>query len=810
MLSSVALSVAALGLVSVLVDTDPASTRANESYDTAIERARAATFNDPAAALVHADNAIALANIEENPSDYALALWIKSDALTRLGKPAAAHELINLARDNLENPRSGLAGRLDLTDGRALSSLGRSGDALLSLQRAYGIFERNGETEGMAKALTGIGVLLLEAGRYEHALEAFDEAAGLEVADDLAFAIDHNRAGIHRDLGAYDIARSLFEKNLERVEGSGSPYLLGSTLILLADAEVKSGNLEKAKEYQGRAAVFEGNPSFAPWRPFLGMVDAKIAMAEGDLRSADLALDLVFRGYDFENPSAQLTEIHQAAFDLYEKTGRTADALKHLKALKAAQSSTDRQMAKSNFALLNAEFLASRKDLEIERLQRSELETKIEADRRATRLKILAATIGSVGAAGLALLLGLHLSAERKAAKKLAASNSSLKEALETKTRFLASTSHEIRTPLNAILGMGHVMLEEEQDHSRLARTKTIVDAGELLLSIVNDILDVAKMEKGGFDLDLRPTSLSDVVEPVAELHRSANGQKGVALETDYDENHGLYETDARLVTQAVGNLIANAFKFTEAGTIAVRAHRLPEYGFEVEVKDTGIGIPAEEIDRIFESFRQVDGSATRQYGGTGLGLAIVKNIAEALGGTISVKSEVGQGSCFVMRIPARYRELTDTEEAFRRRNEEPRSRPHAMTQVRVLVAEDNEVNQLVMTTILANEVGYLEVVKNGLEAVQRAAERQFDVILMDHHMPVMSGLEATKAIKRLEDIPIIGVTADVGQEVHRTLLDAGMNSIVTKPFAKEMLLNAIEGSVLMAPTDRSRKKISS
>lgn len=367
------------------------------------------------------------------------------------------------------------------------------------------------------------------------------------------------------------------------------------------------------------------------------------------------------------------------------------------------------------------------------------------------------------------------------------------------KDKFLSTMSHEIRTPMNAVVGLSNILLQENPRNDQVENLQTLKFSADLLLSLINDILDYSKIEAGKIEIEKIRFDLLLVVSSIRNALRTKADEQGIQLQLNIDQDIPQFVIgDQVRLSQVLTNLIGNAIKFTTKGSVTISLKLIQQeaqqYTIRFIIKDTGIGIPKDKFQKIFNSFSQAETNTTRKFGGTGLGLSITKRLLELQDSSIQLESEVGKGSTF-------YFDLT-FEKAIQETNQ-----PKAVVQKskdfeifnqeNILLVEDNKINVMVAKKFLSKWNLCIDVAENGAIALDKIKEKNYDLVLMDLNMPVMDGYTTTQEIRKMPDpiyqkLPIIALSASAIDGFRRKAFEAGMTAFVTKPFNPEELYQTL------------------
>lgn len=375
---------------------------------------------------------------------------------------------------------------------------------------------------------------------------------------------------------------------------------------------------------------------------------------------------------------------------------------------------------------------------------------------------------------------------------------------VKAKRRFLANISHEIRTPMHAIMGLSDQLNATELNAEQRKFSSVIKESSHALLDIINDVIDISKIEDGKLKIASVIFSIREVFYGSIELFREAARNKGLEVTVSFDDTLSKnYLGDPSRLRQVLHNIISNAVKFTETGSIALRCFKGDGSLVVFECLDSGIGMNEKMKQRLFEDFSQEDDSFERRYGGSGLGLAISKELTTLMNGHISIESEKNKGTTVRIELP--FQEAAEPDSP--RPNAPASEKNKGLSSMKILVAEDNRFNQLLMQVMLNNHSIQFDMVDNGKQAIEKLSENEYDILLMDVQMPEMDGIEATKRIRKEKgnSLPIIAITANAIEEELNQYLQDGMTDYITKPFDEQKLIEKVEEYRLFAEQKRSK-----
>ena len=762
--------------------------------------ADAAINTDPEKALASARAAGRVATALPDPRTRALAStragWLQGEALLRVNRPEEAKPIIASALASVVLVERGgkLHGDLLRSSSAVEGMSGQAQKALADLQEAHGIFAKLGENRAQAMVLQDISTIYLDARDHERALK-YNAQAAEAYAGDPAFTLTlHNNSGeILKEMGRFDGSIALYRKALKLT--GGNRVLEARILTNLATAQLRKGDAALANTTADRGLAAGGG---SEWEPFLWGVKAQIALAQNRPEEAQRFVERAFAGVDLAATTPLYRELHETASGIYQARGDHAAAFAHLAAFKRVDDELREIAVSTNAGLMTARFDFANQELSIARLKAGQLQRDVALERSKARLSTI--TLYGLGAALAVAALFLagalwSLFSIRRSRNEVARANDTLstvngelETALAAKTRFLATTSHEIRTPLNGILGMTQVMLHDRDLGEVLRdRVKIVHDAGETMKALVDDILDVAKIENGTVAIDRSELALRDMLSGVSRLWAGQAAGKGLTLTVDVDACPERIMGDERRLRQIVFNLLSNAIKFTESGSVSLRA-TADDGVLTLSVGDTGIGIPDDQLEAVFTSFHQVDGGTTRQYGGTGLGLSICNDLVRAMGGSIALESVLGEGSTFTVRMPV---ELPAAPAAAAPSG----AWPDTIADARILVVEDNPLARSIMSAALRAEVGSVIAVA-GAEAAAAVVGQRFHHAVID-----CAALEKIEDATRL--IGDITQGADGGTatllaavrpdpEIYASYVRAGATQLLNRPIAPADLLTAL------------------
>ena len=782
-------AIGALALVSATAWATPDPRQAQ--FNAAVGAAKDRMLDNPQATAIAAQRAeplaAAISDRRARGLAMATALWLRAEALYRLENLAEAAPLIERAHTLVRAAAPGGKVEADvlLTRGSINGKQLRVAQALSDFQNAHRLFHANGDPRHEAIALICMANLYFDAKDYDSALHWLDEASDAFPADPgLAYAIWNTRGLVLQDQNRFAEADGAFRQALRNARTKNSSALEAMFLRNIARNQLLAGKVDAADRTIAAArakSAGEGD------RTQVDALAAQAALQHGDFARAGRLIDRAFAGIDPAHTDARFRYAHLTAVAAYRALHRDSSALAHLDALKRLDDEATKLATQTSSALMAAQFGSANRDAKFSRLRDAErLRVARDALQRARTERTLF-LIGGGAALAIMCLLAVALVTIRRSRDQvraanddLAVTNGALGKALAAKTEFLATTSHEIRTPLNGILGMTQVMLADRQLTGPTRDRLTVVHgAGLTMRALVDDILDVAKMETGNLGLDVAPFDPAACIREATAIWAEQATAKGLGFTVDFDRCPARVEGDAARVRQIVFNLLSNALKFTATGEIGVVIEAAPGAPLRIAVSDTGIGIASDKQAEVFESFRQADTSTTRKFGGTGLGLAICRNLAEAMGGSVTVMSEVDRGSTFTVTLPLPVLDAV----------------PEAAVPVTgptVLLVDRNPIARAMLRTLLAPHAGEIVFAATIGEVFAAGAVTH---VLIDGATAKAEGDAPAFLAQVLTATPGAAATLlwSPGNEDDRDALSAlGLAHILVKPIAGAVLIAAM------------------
>ncbi|MDO1501414.1 ATP-binding protein [Winogradskyella maritima] len=684
-------------------------------------------------------------------------------------------------------------------------------DAKDNLEKAKDIAISINDRKSVGFIHTKLAKLHFFVDESDKALSALAKATEIQrdINDNPNLALTYNVQGyIHNSRGEYTTALEYFNSARSLFNDEGLDKYLSELTLNEARSYYHLENFKASKDKLEEVIISAKKHDQQRTLSTAYILSAKVAMK---LDNLDIAMEQAEEGLQLATQIESQENINDAYLtmsQIYEAQQNFKDANVYLnRHLKLSDSLLNIQ--RENLSPeKQAQYVTKYRNAENKNLkeQIDEADAEENLSRITTILSISLITILSLLTLSLYKNNNIRLRTNNMLHKKndeLIVAKEKAELASKTKANFLSTVTHELRTPLYAVTGLTNMLLEEEPKEKQIPHLKSLKFSGDYLLTFINDILQINKIEANKVELDPEQFNLRKKLENVISALNNSALDNNIKVHLEYGK--GLPETffgDQLKLSQILINLLGNAIKFTKDGDIWVRAFKEEQdgdnYRLRFEVEDNGIGISKEKQGQMFESFSQGSVQINRKYGGTGLGLSIVKGLIEILKGKIWLKSELGKGTTFLFEIPLKYAEPKKVV---------PKVSEHAkniknldLTNIKILVVEDNKINQMITKKIL-NKMGlYCDVVDNGEEAVERVRDTEYNVVLMDIHMPGISGLEATKRIRTFDkELTIFALTAVTLEDKMHEFDEAGFDDIISKPFKQEdfekKLYNELSGT---------------
>ncbi len=610
------------------------------------------------------------------------------------------------------------------------------------------------------------------------------------------------KADVLYNLGQYDEAEEelikmlAYENKVNSINNSGK--------ILLGKVYSENNKIELARKVLSESLEEALLLDLGIYNPVnANMAIANLELSQENFTSSLKYLDNVFSLFEKDGRPIDDSEIHESMAIALEQSGRFEESLFHTKEFQKLKSKEIEQEGNAKLQGFKQKLTNIEKQYKI-----NELEIKQKLQGSKVRMLVVAFLMSTLSLFFIYFLYQKGRSLNKTLIlknKEITIAKDRALEAAKAKENFLSTMSHEMRTPMNAIIGITNILMDEEKLEGQEKHFEDLKFSGEGLLHIINEVLDFSKIEACKLEIIKKDFNLKQFLNNIINALRHSNDNRNVKIFQDQqleELNHFVFGDRIR-INQILTNLLGNAIKFTNEGTVVLRSRLIENTDKSVVVKfqveDTGIGIPSDKLESIFESFSQVNNEINRVHQGTGLGLGISKRLVELQGGTLEVKSIENRGSTFSFTLqfdkkgPIKKIQIVKKQSKIYKAGIEGR---------KILLVEDNKLNQMVALKVLKKFKVEAELAQNGQEAVDMVSQNQYDLILMDIHMPIMDGIEATERIRALDDntkncIPIIALSADAYSDKVREATKCGMNDYQAKPFKPEELFQKIQTNLI-------------
>lgn len=768
-----------------LIAAAPAPQKSDRQFDALAAEVKAGMLTDPTRAIGLAESALAHARRERSPRDEATALWLLGEGYSRVVQNERAGGILAQARRLVEKaaPGSQLNADILLSEGGVLYATGEIGRALADLRRAHDMFNDLGDTRSLAKSLIMIALVHATGNDYAGSLRYLGEANEAYRADPgLSVAIHNGRGLALKELDRLNEAAVEIATALDIARKMKSPLLYAQILSNVADVRLLRGDLGGADRAISEGLVRTEKPDAAAYRPVFLALAASAALGHGKVDDARRLIESRFRGTDLTTTLPPDRPAHDVAYRIYMQLGLADRALPHLAALRRLDELATATARSNSAAIAAAQFDFANQDLRIAQLKAADLQKDVVFER--TRARTQQRIFVGVASATLLIIamLGFGLFTIRRSRNTLADVNGALGKALAAKTEFLANTSHEIRTPLNGILGMTQVMLADPTtDAATRDRLSVVHGAGVTMRALVDDLLDVAKLETGRVVIEKAPTDVRRTISEATRMWEDQARAKGLNFTVDLSSGPDWAIGDVTRLRQIVFNLLSNAVKFTATGHVSMIS-MIDGDRWKLVVADSGIGIPADKQEIVFEAFRQADAGTTRQFGGTGLGLSICRNLSRAMGGDVTVTSVEGAGATFTLELP--YEFVAAANKA-----------PVGSGKQGVLVIDRNPITRAMFKALLSPAGGTVTFAATTVEAVALLAHGQPAIVLIDEPTLRVADDPAAAVAAIAECAPaamlaLLGAPLEVDDRA--ILAGAGIARFIAKPIGKEALIREL------------------